>query len=239
LTNSSDWIADIQESLWACSQEHGFQLSAADQVSITRVIARNRTGAVTEDTISEAFKEAHVALPRMSAVKQLAKRINSMSNRENLLSVLLRYRKFAIRNLSRAFGGKITGQESKLRLNLVTYLPEQGYMEAHTGHGQTDILFAPPTNAIIEVKVWTTETNYEDGLSELERYIQTEAPSEAHFVLFADRENLPSIVSDRDQEIIEVRTLGGLKVSVILVPLESLPPSAVGRAARKAAKDSD
>src|SRR5207253_4779145 len=126
--------------------------------------------------------------------------VRGVAPSQTLLDVLLAYRRFAIRSLSRQFGSKTKGQEDALRNNLLTWIQPRGYTEAHTGRGRTDILIPIPDDAIIETKVWTTERTYRDGVEELGRYIHTEQPKQAYMVVYGDREPLPTIITEHRQE---------------------------------------
>lgn len=234
----SDRTAEVSEAMWELERQYGLGLSVPDQVAIARAIASFAGGSLTAAAVAEAFRSRGARPPSRTYSAVLIARVDAIAPRPSLVKVLTDYRRFAIRELSRQFGGKATGREEELRNNLLTFLPERGYTEARTGRGQTDILLPSPKR-VIEVKVWSTLLVYEDGISELGRYIHTEAPVEsAYMVVFGDREPLllSKIVRDDNQELAETRTIEGLRVPIIVVPFESVAPSRIGRETRKAAK---
>lgn len=225
---SPDWTAEAQEALWEVSQQHGLRLGVSDQVAVARALVRKEVTAASPDDVKRAFTEAGLKEPSTAFAKGVLARVKGVRAKPSLLNVLLDFRRDAIRNLSRQYGGK-PKPEDPLRNHLLMYLPERGYAEARTGKGQTDILLPPPDDAIIETKVWTTLAVFEAGMTELRRYIETEHPNQAFMVVFGDREPLPSISEDPHQEIAEERHLEGLVVPVLVVPFEVEPPSKVGR----------
>jgi hypothetical protein len=223
--NSPDWAPELQEALWEKAKEFGVQLGVSEQVAIARAVARQAPDAATPEDVRAAFAAIDLPRPPAAYAKAVLASVRGVAPGKTLLDTLLEYRKFAIRALSRQFGGKTRGQEDELRNNLWTFLRPRGYAEAHTGKGRTDILIPAPDDAIIEVKVWTTELTYRDGLEELARYIHTEQPKQAYMVVFGDREPLPSIVTDPRQTRAPDEQLDGLTVPVIVVPFEVDPPS--------------
>ena len=114
-------------------------------------------------------------------------------------------------------------------------MPERGYTEARSGRGRTDILLPKPKR-IIEVKVWTTELVFEDGLVELGRYIHTENAGAAYMVVFGDREPLPAIVADHKTAVAQRRTIEGLVVPVVVVAFEVDQASKAASNARRKAR---
>lgn len=97
----------------------------------------------------------------------------------------------------------------------------------------TDIDIPKPVDAVIECKVWTTQLVYEDGVTELGRYIVTRRPKQAYMVVFGDRDPLPAVAKDHREPIAETRELEGLTVPVLVVPFEVTSPSTVGREQRR------
>jgi hypothetical protein len=218
--------------MWELEGQFGLGLSVPDQVSIANDLGRLDAGAIAPATVGEAFRSRGLKPPPRRYADALIARVGSLAPRASLLDVLLRYRRRVIRDLSGQFGGHTTGQEEELRNNLLTFLPERGYTEARTGRGRTDILLPKPTR-IIECKVWSTYLVYEDGLAELERYIETEEAKAAYMVVFGARAPLPSIIPDHTTAVAEERTLAGVVVPVIVVPFEVDQPSRAGVNARR------
>jgi hypothetical protein len=222
---SPDWSAELQEALWETGKEFGVQLHVSQQVAIARKVSSRPVEAVTPEDVRAAFAAINLRRPPAGYAKAVLASVKGITPSKTLLDVLLGYRRFAIRALSGQFGGKTRGQEEELRNNLLTYLPTRGYTEARTGRGRTDILIPAPDEAIIEVKVWTNERTYRDGVEELERYIHTEQPRQAYMVVFGDRDPLPSIVANHRQEHVTPELLGGLTVQVVVIPFEVDAPS--------------
>lgn len=218
--------------MWELDRQFGLGLSVPDQVSIANELGRLGAGTLTPAMVGEAFRSRGIKAPSRRYADALIARVGTLAPRSSLLDVLLRYRRQAIRDLSGQFGGHTTGQEEELRNNLLTFLPERGYTEARTGRGRTDILLPKPTR-IIECKVWSTDLVYQDGLAELERYIETEEAEAAYMVVFGDRVPLPSIIPDHLTAVAEERTLAGVVVPVIVVPFEVDQPSRAGVNARR------
>ena len=229
----TDWSAELQEALWEVGAEYGVRLEVSQQVAIARLVAAKEVDAVSPGDIQTAFETVGLRRPPASYARTVLASIRGVPAKKALLNVLIDYRAFAIRSLSRQFGGKTAGHEDALRNNLLTFLPTRGYTEAHTGKGQTDILIPSPDDAIIEVKVWTNERTYCDGLEELARYIHTEQPKQAYMVVFGDREPLPPIVGDPDQAVASTRELEGLIVPTVVIPFEVDAPSRAASEQRK------
>lgn len=221
--------------MWELDRRFGLGLSVPDQVSIANDLGRLGTADLTSVAVGQAFRARGLKAPPRRYADALLARVGVLAPRASLLDVLLAYRRRAIRDLSGQFGGRIAAREDELRNNLLTYLPERGYTEARTGRGRTDILLPKPTR-IIEVKVWDSIRVYEDGLVELERYIETEGAEAAYVVVFGDRVPLPSIVPDHLTALAEERTLGGIAVPVVVVPFEVDQPSKAGANARRRAR---
>lgn len=232
MTSSDARAKDLLEILWAAEREYGERLSASDQVAVSRKIAASKLTELTASDVDEAFKSLGFEPPPRGYAGWVASRARLLQEPVALVDEILRFRQFAIANLSSEHGGKTKGNEEGLRNDLLTYL-RRGYAEACTGRGKTDILLPPPEDAIIETKVWTSQSVYEDGLVELARYIHTARPKQAVFVVFGERAPLPKIVDNHTQKIAEVRELEGLQVPVIVVPFEVDPPSKARRNERR------
>lgn len=229
---SDDQVKDVLEVLWAAERDYGGRLSAANQVAVARKLMASRLADLTACDVEAAFRDLKLQLPPRGYANQVASRARLLHEPESLLDEILGFRGFAIANLSSEHGGRTKGNEEGLRNDLLLYL-RRGYAEARTGRGKTDILLPPPEDAIIETKVWTSQSVYEDGLVELGRYIHTAQPKQAVFVVFGERDPLPRIVGDHTQEIAEVRELEGLQVPVIVVQFEVDPPSKARRNERR------
>ncbi|MFN2587798.1 MAG: hypothetical protein ABR613_06760 [Actinomycetota bacterium] len=224
MISAEERTKELLEVLWVAERQYGELLEAPDQVAIARSLAIVPVTELGVNNIEAAFKELGLSPPPRGYSNLVVSRSRRVRRPAGLVDELLEFRQFAIGNLSRQHGGKTKGNEDRLRDALLTYL-RRGYAEAHTGRGQTDILIPKPEDAIIEVKVWTTLRTYEDGLTELGRYIHTSRPKQAAFVVFGDRTPLPSIVRDHNQAIAEVRELEDLQVPVVVVPFEIDPPT--------------
>lgn len=225
MPTSPDWSPELSEALWEASREFGVRLETSEQVAIARAVASKPREAATSDDVRAAFVANGLPRPSAAYAKTVLAAVRGVAPSKTLLDILFDYRRFAIRSLSRQFGGKTQGDEDSLRNNLLTWIKPRGYTEAHTGRGRTDILIPAPDDAIIETKVWTTERKYRDGVEELGRYIHTEEPKQAYIVVFGDREPLPSIISDHRQERAADERLEGLTVPVVVVPFEVDAPS--------------
>jgi len=224
MTSSEALVSDVLEILWAAEQEYGERLSAPNQVAVARRIARSRLADLTANDVNAAFESVGVKPPPRGYASRVASRASLLHDPETLLDEILAFRQFAIGNLSAEHGGKTQGNEERLRNDLLTYL-QRGYAEARTGRGLMDIFIPEPEDAVIEAKVWTTRSVYEDGIEELGRYIHTSRPKQALYVVFGERDPLPKIIDNQTQEIAEVRELEGLQVPVVVVPFEIDPPS--------------
>lgn len=219
---------EVLEGLWDAETKYGPRLSASDQVALAREILKTPLDRLTVGDIETAFGRVNLARPPRGYASTVLRRIRRLRRPPSLVDELIAFRQFAMRALSRQFGGKTKGREGELRNALLTYL-QRGYAEAETGRGNTDILLPPPDDAIIETKVWTTRGVYEEGMEELARYIHTEHPKQAALVVFGDRDPLPAIVTKHTQAIAEERELAGLEVSVVVVPFEVDAPSKARR----------
>jgi hypothetical protein len=220
-----DWSAELQEALWEAGKAYGIQLEVSQQVAIARDVARQPADRATPEDVRAAFAAIDLPRPPAAYARAVLASVRGVAPSKTLLDTLLAYRQQAIRVLSRQFGGKTTGREDELRNNLLMYLLPRGYAEAHTARGRMDILIPPPEDAIIEVKVWTNERTYKDGLVELGRYIYSEQPKQAYMVVFGDREPPPSIVTDPREARAPDEQCEGLTVPVIVVLFEVDPPS--------------
>lgn len=224
MTSSDDRVDDLVEILWAAEREYGETLSASDQVAVARRLADSRLADISAADVDSVFADLGLRRPPRGYASRVLSRARLLHAPATVTDEIIAFRQFAIANLSSEHGGKTKGNEDRLRNDLLTYL-RTGYAEARTGRGRTDILIPPPQDALIEVKVWTTPGVFEDGLEELGRYIHTVRPKQAAFVVFGDREPLPSIIRDHTQAIAEVRQLEGLDVPVIVIPFEVDQPS--------------
>jgi hypothetical protein len=232
-TSPDAWTAELQEALWETARDFGVQFEVSQQVAIVRAVARKSRETATPSDVQAAFVANGLPRPPAEYAKAVLASVRGVSPAKTLLDYLVAFRRDAIRNLSREFGGKTAGREDKLRDHLLMYLVPRGYAEAHTGRGKTDILIPPPEDAIVETKVWTNERTYRDGVMELGRYIDTEQPRQAYMVVFGDREPLPAIVEDAGQVRAPDETVSGLVVPVIVVPFEVEAPSKVGAGERR------
>jgi hypothetical protein len=230
-------VSELQEALWEAAADYGIQVDVSRQVAIARVVARKPRESVTAGDVQAAFAAQGLPRPSTAYAKAVLSSVRGIAPAKALLAYLLDFRRDAIRNLSRNFGGKTAGREDELRNHLLMYLLPRGYAEAHTGRGRTDILIPPPEDALIETKVWTNERTYRDGVIEIGKYIQTENPKHAYMVVFGDREPLPLILSDASQARAQDETIAGLTVPVIVVPFEVEAPSKVGAAERRRERD--
>jgi hypothetical protein len=232
-TSPESWKNELQEALWEAAKSYGIQLEVSQQVAIARVVAQQPREAATPADVQAAFVANGLRRPPAAYAKEVLSSVRGVAPVKTLLAHLTDFRREAIRNLSREFGGKTAGRENALRNHLLMYLLPRGYAEAHTGRGNTDILIPPPEDAIIETKVWTDERMYRDGLTELGRYVETETPKHAYFVVFGDREPLPSIISEAGQARAPDEIVADLAVPVIVVPFEVEAPSKVGAVERR------
>ncbi len=232
-TSPDAWTAELQEALWETAGDYGVQLKVSQQVAIARAVARKSRESVTPSDVQAAFVATGLPCPPAPYARAVLASVRGVAPTKTLLDYLVAFRRDAIRNLSREFGGKARGREDELRNHLLMYLLPRGYAEAHTGRGKTDILIPLPESAIVETKVWTNERTYRDGVTELGRYIETERPKQAYMVVFGDREPLPAILEDAGRLRGPDETVGGLIVPVVVVPFEVEAPSKVGAGERR------
>jgi hypothetical protein len=229
---STETTSLVIEVLHEVGRDRAVRLTVADQVAVAQHIGSKPPFAVTATDVTKAFERLGLDRPTGIYAKAVVAAVRRLGPPAPLLDVLVRYRKFAIRSLSRRFGGRTHANEGELRDNLLTYLPERGYSEVPTGRGRTDIIVLRPL-AVIEVKVWESRLLYEDGIIELGKYIHTEGPDQAAMVIFGEAEPLPPIITDATQAIAEHHTLHGLDVPVVVIPFEVDAPSKAGRETRK------
>jgi hypothetical protein len=222
---------ELSEALWEAEQQFGPTLAVADQVAIARALGTKAH--LTPADVKAAFERRGLKAPSTAYATAVVARLRGLTPSRTLLAVLLDYRQFAIRELSPQFGGRTAGREEELKNSLLGYLPERGYREAHTGKGRMDIRIPPPSDAIIETKVWTTDRKYRDGVEELTRYVETEQPKQAYIVVFGDREPFPALISHSDQERAPDEQIMGLTVPVIVVPFEVDAPSKAAEQQRR------
>lgn len=226
-----DVSPEVLEALYEAGEAYGVQTSVGDRVAVGRALMAIPTGMLTAVHVTATFATLGLRRPTTRYATAVVRRMAELGASRTLLDELLAYRQDAIDILSREFGGKTKGQEERLRNNLRTYLTSRTHAEALTGRGKTDI-FIPDINALIEVKVWTDRSTYEEGVEELARYIHTSRPSSAYMVVFGDRDPLPSIAASHSDPIADVLILEGLKVPVIIIPFEVDAPSKALRGAK-------
>jgi hypothetical protein len=226
------------EALFETAEDYGLDITTGQQVAIARAITGGLAGTVTSGAIETAFRLAGIRKPPAGFGARVLNRWGQYGRSKSLLDVVLDYRQFAIGNLSRQFGGDTRGHESALRNSLHTYLPQHGFKEAQSGRGNTDIVIPDPAGgpnpeAIIETKVWKGQSDYEDGLTELETYIHNDRPRHAIYVLFGEVQRLPGVVTDKTQAIGDRRVLAGIEVPVVVVAFEQVAPSKARQTRRK------
>lgn len=229
---STEGASLVAEVLHEVGTRRGVRLSVADHVAVAAHLGSKPAFAVTAGDVVTAFERIGLERPTGTYTNAVVSAVRRLGPPAPLIDVLLRYRQFAIRSLSRQFGGKTHAHEDELRNNLLTYLPERGYTEVPTGRGRTDIILLRPS-AVIEVKVWETRLLYEDGIVELGKYLHTERPDAAAMVVFGEARRPPPIITDATQAIAEHRALHGIDVPVVVIPFEMDAPSRAGREERK------
>lgn len=230
--SGGDATADLLEGLWAAETQYGPRLSASDQVALARELLNTPIDRLASTDVETAFERLRLGRPPHGYAGIVLRHVRRLHKPRSLMDELRRFRQFAIANLSSEHGGKTKGNEEGLRNDLLIYL-RRGYTEARTGRGRTDILLPPPEDAVIETKVWVSQSVFEDGLVELGRYIHTVRPKQAVLVVFGERDPLPPIVTDHRQEIAQVRELEGLQVPIVAVLFEVVPPSKARRDERR------
>ncbi len=94
------------------------------------------------------------------------------------------------------------------------------YLEVQTGRGRMDILILHNNQKyIVETKLWSGETHYRNGKSQLATYVKSESAVEGYYVVFNHRKTAENRV--------ETETLEGLKISSYVIPVIQEIPSSV------------
>lgn len=228
---SPDMPPEVLEALYASEEAYGLRVPVSDRVALARALFRVPVGTLTAQQVTAAFAKRGLRRPPAGYAAAVVGRVMALGASRTLQDELLAYRKHAIDVLSAEFGGKTQGQEDSLRNNLRTYLTPRTHAEAHTGRGKTDI-YIPELDALIEVKVWTDRSTFDEGVEELRRYVHTSRPTSAFMVVFCDRYPMPSIASSHEEPIAEILNLEGLHVPVIMIPFEVDAPSKALRMAK-------
>jgi hypothetical protein len=225
--------AEFVEALNDAAAEYGVNLSVSDRVAIARRLAALPVGTVRATLVTEAFLKQGLRRPPAGYSTTVVSRIEAMGGTRSLEDVLLSFRRWAIDALSSEFGaGRSKAREESLRNHLRGYLTTHAEVEGRTGRGKTDI-YIPELDTVIEVKVWTNRSTYDEGVEELGRYIHTKQPRAAFMVVFGDRDPLPGIVVSHRRPFAESLNLEGLTVPVIVVPFEGVAPSKALRASNR------
>jgi hypothetical protein len=221
----ADATAAIVEALNEAANDYGVALNVGDRVTIARRLGRIPVGALTVATVEDACaKQGIKRLPRGFGSTVVA-RVQALGGSRTLEDVLAEYRQYAIDALSAEFGaGKSRAREDSLRNNLRTYLTTHAEVEARTGRGKTD-LYLVELDTVVEVKVWTSQSTYDEGVEELGRYIHTKRPRAAVMVVFGDRDPLPAVAKSHSAPFGTPLRLEGLTVPVLVVPFEGVAPS--------------
>lgn len=214
---------ELMDALFESAEEYGLTLSTPQQVDVARTVASKPVRLHSGKTVEEAFERHGLRRPPRGFGSAVIARWQAHAKLPSLLDILLEYRQWAIDALSAEHGGKPKSEET-LRNNLRAYLPKRAHVEARTGRGETDI-YISELDAVIEVKVWTNQSTFDEGVEELTRYIRTSKPAQAFIVVFGDRHPLPKIVDGPDQELAHPLLLGGLTVPVVVVVFEVDYPS--------------
>jgi hypothetical protein len=216
---------ELLEALNEACTAYGVTMSVADRVAVARRLASLPVGTMTAGQVADAFQQQGLRRPPAGFGTVLISRIARLGAAPSLEDVLLDFRKWAIDALSAEFGaGKSKAREESLRNQLRGYLTTHAEVETRTGRGKTDI-YIPEFDTVIEVKVWTDQSTYDQGVEELGRYIHTKQPKAALMVVFGDRDPLPAIAASHRDPFAEPLELEGLKVPVIVVPFEGVAPS--------------
>lgn len=225
--------AELIEALNQAAEQYGVRLTVGDRVAVARALAAMPVGILAARDVNEAFVKQGLRRPPPGYGTAVVLTLKSLGRAPSLLDELLGYRQYAIDALSAEFGGKTHAREDSLRTNLRTYLTSHArvQVEARTATGRTD-LFIPELDALIEVKVWTNRSTYDEGVEQLGRYIHALRPATAFMVVFGDRDPLPAIASSHREPIAETLLLEGLNVPVIVVPFEVDAPSKALRKGR-------
>jgi len=221
------------EALNETAEEYAVQLTVSDRISIARSLAALPVGTLAGDKVSAAFVGAGLRPPPAGYGSAVVKRISRLGGSRSLQDVLLEFRRWAIDALSAEFGaGKSKAREESLRNQLRGYLTTHAEVETRTGRGKTDI-YIPELDTVIEVKVWTNQSTYDEGVEELGRYIHTKGPKAAFMVVFGDRDPLPAIIPTHREPLADPLSLEGLTVPVVVVPFEGVAPSKALRQLKK------
>jgi hypothetical protein len=220
---------EFVEALNEASAAYGVVLDVGDRVAIARALASLPAGTLSAARVAAAFEEQGVRRPPRGFGTAVVTRIRSLGGKQSLREVLLAFRQWAIDALSAEFGaGKSRAREESLRNHVRGYLTTHAEVEARSGRGKTDI-YIPELDTVIEVKIWTNRSTYDDGVEELGRYIHTKKPAAALMVVFGDRDPLPGIVASHRDAFGEPLDVEGLNVPVIVVLFEGVAPSKARR----------
>ncbi len=94
------------------------------------------------------------------------------------------------------------------------------YLEVQTGRGRMDILILHNNRKyIVETKLWSGETRYQNGKAQLATYVKSENAVEGYYVVFDHRKTAKNRV--------ETETLEGLKIRSYVIPvIQEIPSSA-------------
>jgi hypothetical protein len=224
---------ELLEALNEAAVQYGVTIPVGDRVAIARRLAGLPVGALDSHSVLDALDALHVQRPPRGFATTVVARIRAMGGGRSLLDVLVAFRTWAIDALSAEFGaGKSKGREESLRNHLRGYLTTHAEVEARTGRGKTD-LYLPELDTVIEVKVWTDQTTFDEGVEELGRYIHTKGPKAAVMVVFGDRDPLPKVAASHREPLGGPLLIEGLKVPVIVVPFEGVAPSKALRETKK------
>lgn len=227
---SREALAEWVEALNEVCTAYGVDVSVGDRVAIARALTSLPVGSLTAARVAEAFEVQGLHSPPQGLGAAVVSRVGRLGGMRSLQDILLDFRKWAIDALSAEFGaGRSKAREESLRNHLRGYLTTHAEVEARTGRGKTD-LYLPDLDTVIEVKVWTNQSTYDEGVEELGRYIHTKNPAAAFMVVFGDRDPLPAIAVSHREPFAEPLTLEELSVPVIIVPFEGVAPSKALRA---------
>lgn len=94
------------------------------------------------------------------------------------------------------------------------------YLEVQTGRGRMDILILHKNRKyIVETKLWSGETRYQNGKKQLAAYVKSEKAVEGYYVVFDHRKTAENRV--------ETETFEGLKIRSYVIPVIQKIPSSV------------
>lgn len=162
-------------------------------------------------------------------------RIEPQTGPTDLTTLLVNFARHAESNLARDL--KKDQSEALARATLDSWLGSHGKTtrESHEGTGQTDLLFTALGSTlvdVVEVKVPKSNTEFEDGITEVAQYAQSMRRPVAYYVVFDHCADLtrPRFLAA------EVGTVArdGVDVTCVRVRVAENPPSGVGRARRRA-----